>query len=309
MTIEYDTLEKTIIFSDPNCTIGERQNMTCNYVAPSGLNNLQALNECNNLGFRSTGHQDPLKMAWLQINSLFDDPQKDDPVPTNYDLLANNALTKVDWSTLTNNSLIWIGTHIDRPNRSTGRAKHESTTSSSRTVTDGSAQGFYCQAWSTRRSEFQSVPCDTNLNVFCQSDLIVESPAPSKTSLKVMPGPTHITLDWQSPAEGWITNYKINFVPTKTSNKTKARSERADNLTTSHLYVNQNGSVDYEPKEIEFNKRGPPINITNLRPETGYKVLITTYLNPNTKTTLSLDEVITTANNSFGPEGIIGVRL
>ena len=70
-----------------------------------------------------------------------------------------------------------------------------------------------------------------------------------------MPGPTHITLDWQNPAEGWITSYKINVVPTKTSNKTR-RSERADNLTTSHLFVSQNGSVDYEPREIEFNIRG-----------------------------------------------------
>ena len=136
----------------------------------------------------------------------------------------------------------------------------------------------------------------------------VESPAPSKSSLKIMPGPTHITLDWQSPSEGWITSYKINVVPTKTSNKTR-RSERADNLTTSHLFVSQNGSVDYEAREIEFSKRNPPINITNLEPETEYKFVITTFLNDKWKTTLNLDDITTTANNSFGPEGIIGVNF
>ena len=141
-----------------------------------------------------------------------------------------------------------------------------------------------------------------------KSSFTVDSPAPSKSSLKIMPGPTHITLDWQNLAEGWITSYKINVVPTKTSNKTR-RSERADNLTTSHLFVSQNGSVEYEPREIEFNKRsGPPINITNLEPETEYDFVITTSLNGKWKTTLSLDDILTTANNSFGPEGIIGVR-
>ena len=144
--------------------------------------------------------------------------------------------------------------------------------------------------------------------MFCQADLIVESTAPSKTSLKVMPGPTHIILDWKSPSEGWITSYKIHVVPTKTSNKTR-RSERADNLTTSHLFVSQNGSVDYESKEIEFSKSRPPINITNLQPETEYNFVITISLNEEWKTTLNLDDVTTTANNSLFPEGIIGFTM
>ena len=45
--------------------------------------------------------------------------------------------------------------------------------------------------------------------------ILVESPAPSKSSLNVIPGPTHITLDWGAPQEGWVTSYKIHVEPAK----------------------------------------------------------------------------------------------
>ena len=43
----------------------------------------------------------------------------------------------------------------------------------------------------------------------------VESPAPSKSSLNVISGPTHITLDWGAPQEGWMTSYKVHVEPAK----------------------------------------------------------------------------------------------
>lgn len=125
----------------------------------------------------------------------------------------------------------------------------------------------------------------------------------------MIPGPTHITLDWSAPYEGWVTSYKVQVEAAKDSNRSR-RDERADNLTNSILYVNQNnGSVEVETREIEFNGSKPPINITNLEPETQYNFVITTSLNSKWKTTLNLDEVATTANNSWQPEGIIGVSF
>ena len=137
----------------------------------------------------------------------------------------------------------------------------------------------------------------------------VESPAPSKTTLKVVPGPTFVTLDWGAPQEGWVTSYKVQVEPVKDATNRSRRDERADNLTNSILYVNQNGTVELEPKEVEFTQSKPPINITNLEPETEYNFIITTSLNPKWKTTISLDEVATTANNSWQPEEIIGVKI
>merc|ERR1711971_56213 len=56
-------------------------------------------------------------------------------------------------------------------------------------------------------------------------------------------------------------------------------------------------------------KNKPPINITNLEPETEYDFIITTSLNSKWKTSLSLDDIATTANNSRQPEGIIGFTM
>ena len=53
----------------------------------------------------------------------------------------------------------------------------------------------------------------------------------------------------------------------------------------------------------------PPFNVSNLIPENEYKVVITTSLNDKFKTTLVLNDVYTSANNSKLPEGIIGVSV
>ena len=83
----------------------------------------------------------------------------------------------------------------------------------------------------------------------------------------------------------------IKFEPYLKATNRSRRDERADNLTNSILYVNQNGTVESEPNEIEFTKNKPPINITNLEPETEYDFIITTSLNSKWKTSLSLDDI------------------
>ena len=83
----------------------------------------------------------------------------------------------------------------------------------------------------------------------------------------------------------------FNFEPYLKATNRSRRDERADNLTNSILYVNQNGTVESEPNEIEFTKNKPPINITNLEPETEYDFIITTSLNSKWKTSLNLDDI------------------
>lgn len=132
----------------------------------------------------------------------------------------------------------------------------------------------------------------------------METPAPSKTNLKVIPGPTYITLDWSAPHdEGWVTSYKVQVEPSNFNNRSR-RDERADNLTQ-NLIIFNNDTIEYDTVEMN----NPPINITNLEPETEYSFVITTTLNSKWKTTLDLDDIATTANNSWQPEGIIGVKL
>ena len=87
---------------------------------------------------------------------------------TNLQMYVNDKtpLDSIHWESLTNESLVWIGQTLD----------------------DNFEQASYCQAWSLRKLAIQSVPCDTELSVFCQADLAIESSAPSKTNLKIVPG-------------------------------------------------------------------------------------------------------------------------
>ena len=61
-----------------------------------------------------------------------------------------------------------------------------------------------------------------------------------------------------------------------------------------------------ESREIEVRTSNPPINITELTPETEYSFVITTVLNPKFRTTFVVENVHTTANNSQLPEEIVG---
>ena len=108
--------------SDPNCTMGLRQNMTCNYISPK-ISQSSALQECTRLEMYS---------------------HKEHAI----------GLPDINWSKLTNESLVWIG------QREEGSIVQEDN---------------YCRAWSLRKLRYQSVPCDTELPTFCQSDLIGRS--------------------------------------------------------------------------------------------------------------------------------------
>ena len=74
------------------------------------------------------------------------------------------SMTNIDWKLLTKGSMVWIGNQIKKQQNNNDSNK----TSKDKIIQDS----FYCQAWSIRKSEFQSVPCDTELGVFCQADLI-----------------------------------------------------------------------------------------------------------------------------------------
>ena len=77
------------------------------------------------------------------------------------------ALPNIEWKSLTNDSIIWIGQDQAKnaENLFKDAENHESTT-----ISDNLS--IYCQAWSLRRDEYQSVPCDTQLSVLCQADLV-----------------------------------------------------------------------------------------------------------------------------------------
>ncbi len=243
--------------------------MTCNYVSKQEFDYNQSRDDCQSKGFES--------------------------LPAKKDIPLEN----VQWSKLTNAGQVWIGNYMPRSGKADREAKKAAIESNNQ------RSGAYCQAWSIRRSTYQSVPCDTKLPVFCQSDLLVEPPSPSKNTIRIRPGPTHITLDWSKPEEGWKTSYKIHVVPSKPMNRTR-REERANNLTNAQA---NNASSSMEPREIEIQKSSPPVNITDLLPETEYNFVITTSLNSKWTTTFNLDEVATTANDSNKPEGIIGVSF
>ena len=110
--------------------------MSCNFVSDEAMSFVEATEICNDLGLFS---------------------QK------------NFELAEIDWDQLTNESMIWIGSQ---------RNGKEATTIASSRVTKSALTtstanlGYYCQAWSIRRLEFQTIPCDSELPVFCQSDLI-----------------------------------------------------------------------------------------------------------------------------------------
>ena len=104
---------KYVIFHvlDPNCTLGIRQNMSCNYVSQEIMDHHKAKQECNRLNLYS---------------------QKEYRIP----------LLNVKWNSLTNDSLIWIGQQ-QKPSIFAGKnseeKSHESTTVSDENLS------IYCQ--------------------------------------------------------------------------------------------------------------------------------------------------------------------
>lgn len=110
-----------------------------------------------------------------------------------------------------------------------------------------------------------------------------------------------MVLEWDAPPEGWKSTYTVKVIPrseaAEESNEIEAtnrtrREEMLDNVT-----------------EIEYHDSRPPINVSDLAPESKYDLIITTSLSPDWSSTVLLEDVATTANSSKLPEGIVGVTM
>ena len=112
--------------------------------------------------------------------------------------------------------------------------------------------------------------------------------------MKIVPGPTHILLDWQVPPDGWATNHKVRYNLKKSNFSTNETRKGKENLSSS----------------IEVVSPNPPVMVTELEPESEYTFVIETFAGPHIEPlTFVLKEVSTTANNSQSPEEIIGVSF
>jgi hypothetical protein len=143
--------------------------------------------------------------------------------------------------------------------------------------------------------------------------ITVRTSSPNKTSLKIRPGPTHILLNWDAaPGKGWLSTYtvKVTLPPQPVQEEDNEveikRLEKAINMnkTEEDLEMMKNAT---KAREITLVTMKPPLNITNLVPESKYLIVLTTSLGREYTSTIKLDEVYTTANNSRDPEEIISV--
>lgn len=118
-------------------------------------------------------------------------------------------------------------------------------------------------------------------------------------------------LNWEDdPNSGWATNYTITIIPRK--NKSKRKRNKSANVDTDEELLNRTrreGENGTEVKRIVITTTRPPVNISELLPESKYKIIIETELGTMWRTRLVVDEVVTTANDSVSPEEIIGVSI
>lgn len=137
----------------------------------------------------------------------------------------------------------------------------------------------------------------------------MQSNAPNRSSLKIIPGPTHVVLSWDAESDqGWETNYTVRVTP-----KTEVFDPMDPLGYNGNDTLNRTGRLENDsllPFEFHvLSSSAPPINLTNLLPESEYTVELITSLGPKFKTTLQLDNVYTTANNSKMPAEIVGVLV
>jgi hypothetical protein len=125
----------------------------------------------------------------------------------------------------------------------------------------------------------------------------VSAAAPTENNLIVKAAPTFIIFDWNVPKSGWIHNFTVSMLVNDT--KPIPRAKRSS-------FKNESNETESLFQPISSSR--PPINISNLTPETKYSFMIETALNEAWKTTYIVEEVHTTANNSELPENIIGVK-
>lgn len=178
-----------------------------------------------------------------------------------------------------------------------------------------------CTAWSLATKAVEVVDCDKELPILCHSTLgsewtffymeffqifkcfcfLVDSPAPKRSDLAVRPGPDSIVVDWErkdpsrgDAAPGWRTTYTVTVLPVV------AADAAAGGNSTS------NGTAA-EPRVHSVESGSPPVSVGGLLPETEYTVVVETRLGPAWTSTVQLDGVHTTANDSELPKEIIGV--
>ena len=120
-------------------------------------------------------------------------------------------------------------------------------------------------------------------------------PSPRTSDLRILSGSDYIYLDWPVPTDGWSTDFYISIDDT--------------NSTFDDEFDNSTKSVDILSSNVGKSSIVPPFNVSNLLPEHQYQIVITTSLNDKWKTTLTMNDVFTTANNSKLPEEIIGVSF
>ena len=122
-------------------------------------------------------------------------------------------------------------------------------------------------------------------------------PSPKTSDLRILSGSDYIYLDWPVPTDGWSTDFYISIDDTNST-----FDDEFDNSTKSVDILSSNVGK-YQSSIV------PPFNVSNLLPEHQYQIVITTSLNDKWKTTLTMNDVFTTANNSKLPEEIIGVSF
>jgi hypothetical protein len=114
------------------------------------------------------------------------------------------------------------------------------------------------------------------------------------SDLRIFSGSDYIYLDWPVTTDGWSTDFSIQIEDT--------------NSTLENDFDNSTTSGDIQSGKYH-SSIAPPYNVSNLLPEHQYQIVITTSLNDKWKTTLVMNDVFTTANNSKLPEEIIGVSF
>ena len=109
-------------------------------------------------------------------------------------------------------------------------------------------------------------------------------------------------MDWNAPKEGWVSTYTVKVVPRMMPKEDE--DEDADGLNRT-----RREEVLENVTEVQLAESRPPINITDLVPESKYDFIITTSLGPDWKSSVTVEDVVTTANSSRLPEGIVGVTM
>ncbi|XP_059099111.1 uncharacterized protein LOC131893169 isoform X1 [Tigriopus californicus] len=261
----------------PNCSSGARIGLYCSQVGTSLTSEARADSACQ--GYPLENQTRSLEPIGLQ-NGTYD--------------------------------LVWMGKEARHQNRhvNTSSMEEEDTEKESRIRfpdTRSSSGAESCQAWSIAQERLRGYPCEEILPVLCQNEIPFESNAPNRSSLRIIPGPTHVVLSWDAEADqGWQTNYTVRVTP---------QTVLLDPMDTLGLNdtLNRTGRLENDSNiPLEFNiisSSAPPINLTNLWPESEYSVELITSLGPKFKTTLQLDNIFTTANDSKMPAEIVGYTM